>query len=102
MVLALYPSRYIINEAISNVTVKQGRLVTTYKTRKAKNGAVVIEPEQYRDPLDLPQNELEKLVQGLVWREEHFGGLTLQMIADKYGHSKSHIHINILKTLEFA
>ena len=77
-------------------------LTTTYKTRKAQNGAVVIEPEQYRDPLDLPQNELEKLVQGLVWREEHFGGSTLQTIADKYGHSKSHIHINILKTLNAA
>jgi len=77
-------------------------LTTAYKTRKANNGAVVIEPEQYRDPLDLPQNELENLVKGLVWREEHFGGSTLQMIADKYGHSKSHIHINILKTLNAA
>ena len=77
-------------------------LSTNYKTRKANNGAVVIEPEKYRDPLDLPQNELENLVKGLVWREEHFAGSTLQAIADKYGHSKSHIHINILKTLKAA
>ena len=77
-------------------------LTTTYKTRKANSGAVVIEPEKYRDPLDLPQNELENLVKGLVWREEHFSGSPLQMIADKYGHSKSHIHINILKTLKTA
>lgn len=77
-------------------------LTTSYKTRKTNNGAVVIEPEQYRDPLDLPQNELENLVKGLVWREEHFSGSSLQMIADKYGHSKSHIHINILKTLKAA
>lgn len=65
-------------------------ITVPFKIGKAKKGAIVIRPEG-RDMFDLPPAELKKLVQGVVWREEHFTGKTLTEIAHREGCSDAHV-----------
>ncbi|MGQ0527060.1 MAG: hypothetical protein ACT4OY_03380 [Alphaproteobacteria bacterium] len=64
-----------------------------YKTRRAKLGALIIEPADAQDPdvFDLPSGQFKAWIQGIIWREEHFNGMTLQAIADREGFSATHI-----------
>lgn len=53
-----------------------------FKMGKAKRGAVVIQPtDTHPDVLDLPPEKIKKVVQGIIWRDEHFGGMTLRDIS---------------------
>jgi hypothetical protein len=64
---------------------------------------VVIEPEKPdRDIFDLPSDQLKKLVQGFVWRNEHFQGLTIRQIAEREGLSDSHVGKQIFATFELS
>lgn len=57
-------------------------LEVPYKTWKQKKGSIVLSPPNVpKDILDLPPEKLKKLVQGLIWRDEHFAGMTLKDIA---------------------
>lgn len=78
-------------------------IVGAFNTRRAKKGAVVIEPEKpNRDIFDLPPDQLKKLVQGVIWRDEHFQGLTIRQIADREGLSDSHVGKQIFTTFDFV
>lgn len=74
-----------------------------YEARTSWKGAVVIRQEvPDRDVLDLPPHELRDLVRGIVWRDEHFGGLTIREIARREGHSEVFVGRLIHKSLEIA
>lgn len=63
-----------------------------YQTRKAKDGAVIIEGKRnLNDTFDLPAKELKHFVQGIIWRDEHFGGLTIDAIARRDGVDRSKV-----------
>ncbi len=62
-----------------------------YKTGSTRRGAIVIEPKDAADIFDLPTSKLKKLVQGMVWRDEHFAGMTLTEIAWREGCSDAHV-----------
>jgi len=70
-----------------------------YQTRKMRHGTTVIEPTSnvQKDPLDMPQADLEKLVQGLIWRDEHFDGTTLKDIAKREKCSEAYVGTAIYK-----
>jgi hypothetical protein len=57
-----------------------------YKTSRAKQGAIVIEAKDETDVFDLPSTNLKKLVQGVIWRDEHFDGMALKDIALREKH----------------
>ncbi len=61
-----------------------------FRVGKAKRGAIVIEPEG-KDVFDLTSGDLKKLVQGIVWRDEHFAGKTLTEIARWEKCSDAHV-----------
>ncbi len=63
---------------------------------RASAGALVIEPDGPRDLLDLPPDKLKKLVQGILWRDEHFEGKTLTEIAKREGCSDAHVGKSIM------
>lgn len=63
---------------------------------RASAGAIVIEPDGPRDLLDLAPDKLKKLVQGILWREEHFEGKTLTEIARREGCSDAHVGKSIM------
>lgn len=57
-------------------------LDVAYKAWKQKKGSIVLSPHNApKDILGLPPEKLKKLVQGLIWRDEHFAGMTLKEIS---------------------
>jgi len=67
---------------------------------KARRGAIVIEPVGPKDIFDLPHIKLKKLVQGIVWRDEHFDGLTLKEIAGREGCSEAYLGTAIFSSFD--
>ena len=41
------------------------------------------------DPFDLPPQQLKNLIRGVIWRDEHFAGMSMKAIADREGLSKA-------------
>lgn len=75
-----------------------------YITRRAHRGAIMIDVNNVnteKDPLDLPSGELRNLVRGLIWRDEHFGGMTLRDIAKQEGFSEGYVGRCIFTTFNF-
>ena len=64
---------------------------TSFKKQKSYKGAVVIKSDNTDDPLDLPPLQLKNLVRGVVWRDEHFHGLSMKAIAEREGISKASV-----------
>lgn len=84
-----------------NSSKETALIVGAFNTRRATKGAVVIEPETPdRDIFDLPPDQLKKLVQGFIWRDEHFQGLTIREIAEREGLSDSHVGKQIFATFD--
>jgi len=62
---------------------------------------VVIKSETGSDDIfDLQPQELKRLVQGMIWRDEHFKGATLKDIAKREKLSDSFIGKHIFKAFE--
>jgi hypothetical protein len=76
-------------------------IVAPYKTARAKRGAVVIQPVGSQGGLlDLPPLKLKKLVQGVIWRDEHFEGLALKDIAKREGCSEAYVGTAIFSSFD--
>lgn len=75
-------------------------ITALYKTSRAKRGAIIIEPQGKHGILDLPPHELRRLVQGIVWRDEHFNGAYLRDIAKREGYSEAYVGTTIFKSFE--
>lgn len=76
-------------------------IISSYATYKAKKGALVIEPEKPdRDIFDLPPDQLKKLVQGFIWRDEHFSGIAIKEIALRENYSQSYVGTAIFGTFD--
>jgi hypothetical protein len=73
-------------------------ITVPFKVGKAKRGAIVIKPEGAQDILDLPSHKLKKLVQGIVWRDEHFSGMALKMITVREKCSETYVGIAIFES----
>ena len=76
-------------------------ILAPYKTGRTKRGAIVIEAKNQTDVFDLPSASLKKLVQGVIWRDEHFDGKTLTEIAQHEGCSDAHIGKCIMSSFDF-
>lgn len=77
----------------------------SYLTRRAHKGAIVIQPDKPdagKDLLDLPSGELRNIVRGLIWRDEHFGGMTLRDIAKRERFSEGYVGQCIFRTFEIS
>lgn len=75
-----------------------------YSAKRAQDGAVVLRSEN-KDIFDLPPKVLKKLVQGVIWRSEHFDGVSLKSIARREGCSQDYVSSAIFysfKTLQNA
>lgn len=91
---------YIVMPKISDETKE---INVPYIFRRAHRGAIVIEPDRLnaeKDPLDLPSGELRNLVRGMIWRDEHFGGMTLRDIAKRERFSEGYVGRCIFRTFE--
>jgi site-specific DNA recombinase len=66
-------------------------IIAPYKTGRSKRGAIVIDPKGQKDIFDLPSVNLKKLVQGVIWRDEHFDGTALKDIALRENCSQAYV-----------
>ncbi|MEC8067899.1 MAG: recombinase family protein [Pseudomonadota bacterium] len=71
-----------------------------YQTKRIRNGAMIIK-SQSRENLDaIPKTELKRLIQGIIWRDEHFAGAHIQKIAERENYSSRYVRNMIMKSLE--
>lgn len=72
---------------------------------KSWHGAIVIRPPSKGTPediFDLPPHELRDLIRGIIWRDEHFKGMTIREIAKRDQRSDAFVGSMIRKSLEIA
>lgn len=58
------------------------QITVSFQTKRGRDGAMVIHAEG-RDIFDLPPEDLKRLVQGVIWRDEHFAGAHIKDIAKR-------------------
>jgi len=51
--------------------------------------------------LDIPSDQLARIVKGIVWRDEHFAGETLRDIAKRNNHGENYINKCISDSFSF-
>ncbi|MEZ0226644.1 MAG: recombinase family protein [Alphaproteobacteria bacterium] len=82
------------------------KVIYPYHTRRSKKGTVVIRPgkstDKQNDIFDLPPVELKNIVRGVVWRDEHFKGMTIRQIASRENLSEGFVGRLIHYSLEFC
>lgn len=68
-------------------------LKVPFQVQRTYRGAVVIRPEnQTRDPVfDRHPQELKNLIRGVIWRDEHFKGLSIRQIAEREGLNETYV-----------
>ena len=80
-------------------TVEVYEITIPYQTKRTKDGAIIIEPKG-RDIFDLPPSDLKKLIQGVVWRDEHFFGAKMSDIAKREGYSDRYVRKVIMRSFD--
>ena len=77
-------------------------IIWPYKIAKGKKGTLIIQSNaDGGDPLDMPPEQLQRLVQGIAWRDEYFEGMTLKEIAAREKCSDSYVSKCIKQSFEF-
>lgn len=76
-----------------SVPEKNHVISTSYKSHKAQDGTLILKAKSCKnhDPFDLPPRELKNLIQGIIWRDQHFDGLTIDAIATREGVDRSRV-----------
>ena len=82
--------------------ILQDKITVPYSVRRGRNGTILINPEQNKtkDILDLPADELKRLIQGIDWRERHFSGEPMNKIAKDENYNESYIRHTIMKSFK--
>lgn len=79
-----------------NPQIETLQIEVPFVTGRAKSWALVLKAEQdsekKKDVFDLPSDELQRWVQGVIWRDEHFGGMPIEKIAARENVSSAHVH----------
>ena len=80
------------------------QITTPFRVGKSWHGAVVIRPPANgpEDIFDLPAHDLRDLIRGIIWRDEHFNGMTIREIAKRDKRSDAFVGSMIRKTFEIA
>lgn len=78
-------------------------LQAAFKKKIVKDGAIVIEAQNGRvkDKLDLPPEQLKRIVCGIIWRDEHFDGTAMKDIAFNNGRSENYVRKCIYESFDF-
>lgn len=70
-----------------------------FQTKRGQDGAVIIQSKS-KDEFNLPPEDLKKLVQGHIWREEHFNGAFIKDIAKREKYSDRYVRNRIMSSFE--
>lgn len=61
-------------------TTEEAVINVPYQSERAQDGVVIIKSKD-KDIFDLPPKAIKKLMQGVIWRDEHFDGMAIKAIA---------------------
>lgn len=82
-----------LNLPLPHVTENDVATITvSIEAVKPKTGSFVVEAKtknDTRDPFDRTPQELKNWVRGVIWRDQHFSGMTIRQIAQESGCSDS-------------
>ena len=81
-------------------TKSRFKIQVNYQTARIRRGAIVINAEKENDIFDLAGYQLKRLVQGVIWREDHFSGKTLKEISHHSSFSDSYIRKSIMRSFD--
>jgi len=91
----------VLKIRIKNMTNDVHVITTDFKLQKSYRGSIIEKPSNdTNDPLDLPPQQLNNLIKGIVWRDEHFNGLSMKDIAVRENVSKAHVGQVIIKSMD--
>lgn len=82
-----------------------GTITIPIETLKPKTGSFIVKPnvkQQARDPFDRTPQELKNWVKGVIWRDQHFKGMTIRQMAQEAGCSDSLVASLIAKSFTAA
>jgi len=79
--------------------VDEFEITVPYETKRGRDGAVVIQSPS-NDIFDMPSEDLKKLVQGHIWREEHFAGAYIKDIATRENYSDRYVRNRIMDSFK--
>ena len=74
-------------------------ITVPYQTKRGRDGAIVIQSDR-RDMFDMPSADLKHLIQGIVWRDEHFAGAHISDIARREDCSSRRIRNAIMNSFD--
>jgi DNA invertase Pin-like site-specific DNA recombinase len=127
----IIPTHHLVRSCVEKITIARDQLTITVKTAgfyklvethmnlkmspysdtfeiavplkvgRAKRGAIILKPEG-QDIFDIPSVKLKKVVQGFIWREEHFAGMALKDIARRERYSEGYVGTAIFESFEFG
>jgi site-specific DNA recombinase len=84
------PDNITLEIDLGKLKLPVAKITIPFQSRKSWRGAVVIQPASAgsKDTIDLPPHELHDLIRGIIWRDEHFNGMTIRDLAAREGHSE--------------
>ncbi len=100
----------LIDEALAlempHPVVALHHLEMPFVVGRAKTGSLILaapnSAAEANDPFNQPEEEIQRWVQGIIWRDEHFRGVPMEQIAKREGFSATHIYRLINLSLEMA
>lgn len=88
-----------------DATKEVDEIIVPLQTGKSWKGSVVIRPPTQGSPEDifsLPPYELKNLIRGMIWRDEHFNGMTIREIAKREKSTDAFVGRLVRNTFEIA
>lgn len=88
--------------AIPSKSERQVHILSVpFSTTRANKGAIIMSTKNSdHDPLNLPPHQLRNLIRGIVWRDEHFDGISIEEIAAREDLSKSGVRKIIMGSFD--
>ena len=96
------PAQDFLHLSLPENVIAKDQITVAYSVRRGRNGAIIINPDQNKNKaiLDLPADELKRLIQGIDWRDRHFAGEQMSDIAKAEGYSSSYVRSTIMKSFD--
>ena len=105
VVIRLDPTKFkkLVEEYLNvSVTGSDEKFEVTkpFQTLRGRDTSIIIQSGE-KDILDISAEDTKKLVQGIVWRDEHFDGVHINEIAKRENCSSRYIRNRIMGSFEY-
>lgn len=105
VVIKLDPTKFkkLVEEYL-NVSVTGSdeifEITLPFQTSRGRDTSIIIQSGE-KDIFDISAEDTKKLVQGIVWRDEHLDGVHINEIAKRENYSSRYIRNRIMGSFEY-